>query len=87
MRYSQYGKGFQNGKTSCYDQIANGFAKMALKTAQEILQLYSDLRSRHDFTQAQIFTILALRQFFKTDYRKLKVSTCPALMVVRGSIF
>ena len=44
-------------------------AKMALKTAQEVLLPYSNLRSRHDFTQAQIFAILALRQFFKTDYR------------------
>ena len=44
-------------------------AKMALQTAQEVLPTYSDLRSRHDFTQAQIFAILVLRQFFKTDYR------------------
>jgi len=44
-------------------------AKLALKTAQEVLQPYSDIRSRHDFTQAQIFAILVLRQFFKTDYR------------------
>jgi ribosomal protein L30/L7E len=44
-------------------------AKIALKTAQEVLTPYSDLRSRHDFTQAQIFAILTLRQFFKTDYR------------------
>jgi hypothetical protein len=44
-------------------------AKLALKTAQEVLPPYSDLRSRHDFTQAQIFAVLALRQFFKTDYR------------------
>ncbi len=44
-------------------------AQMALKTAQEALPQYSDLRSRHDFTQAQIFAILVLRQFFKTDYR------------------
>ena len=44
-------------------------AKLALKTAQEALPTYSDLRSRHDFTQAQIFAILVLRQFFKADYR------------------
>ncbi len=44
-------------------------AKLALKTAQGVLPQYSDLRSRHDFTQAQIFAILVLRQFFKTDYR------------------
>ncbi|MHC4489855.1 MAG: hypothetical protein ACYSW7_11895 [Planctomycetota bacterium] len=44
-------------------------ANLALKTAQQVLPRYSDLRSRHDFTQAQIFAILALRQFFKSDYR------------------
>lgn len=44
-------------------------AKQALKTAQEVLPAYSDLRSRHDFTQAQLFAILVLRQFFQTDYR------------------
>jgi len=44
-------------------------ARLALKTAQQVLPIYSDLRSRHDFTQAQVFAILVLRQFFKTDYR------------------
>jgi hypothetical protein len=44
-------------------------AKQAFATAQQTLPAYSDLRSRHDFTQAQIFTILVLRQFFQTDYR------------------
>jgi len=27
--------------------------------------------SRHDFTQAQLFALLALKTFFKTDYRGL----------------
>jgi hypothetical protein len=44
-------------------------AKLAFQTAQQTLPPYSDLRSRHDFTQAQIFALLVLRQFFKTDYR------------------
>ena len=44
-------------------------AKQALKTAQQVLPTYSDLRSRHDFTQAQLFAILVIRQFFQTDYR------------------
>ena len=44
-------------------------AKLALKTSQDVLPPYSDIRSRHDFTQAQVFAILVLRQFFKTDYR------------------
>jgi len=44
-------------------------AKEALTVANKIVQPYSHRFSRHDFTQAQIFTILVLRQFFGTDYR------------------
>jgi hypothetical protein len=39
----------------------------ALATAS--LPPYSCGKSRHDFTQAQLFSILVLRQFLKTDYR------------------
>ena len=31
IRYSQYWKGFHNGKTSCYDQIADGFGKTGIE--------------------------------------------------------
>jgi hypothetical protein len=44
-------------------------AKEALKVAQSGLPPYSNRFSRRDFTQPQLFAILALRQFFKTDYR------------------
>jgi ribosomal protein L30/L7E len=44
-------------------------AKLALQTAQEVLPKYSDMRSRHDYTQAQLFAVLVVRQFFNTDYR------------------
>ena len=44
-------------------------AKQALQTATMALSPYSASRSRHDFTQAQLFAILTLRQFFQTDYR------------------
>lgn len=44
-------------------------AKEALKVAEKALPRYSNRFSRRDFTQAQLFAILALRQFFKTDYR------------------
>jgi hypothetical protein len=33
------------------------------------LPAYSSARSRKDFTQHQLFAILALKTFFKTDYR------------------
>lgn len=44
-------------------------AREALALAQHALDPYSSARSRHDFTQPQLFAILALRQFFRTDYR------------------
>lgn len=42
---------------------------MALRVARDALPVYSSPFSRHDFTQHQLFAILVLRQFFKTDYR------------------
>jgi hypothetical protein len=44
-------------------------AREALTVAERALPAYSNPFSRRDFTQAQLFAILALRQFFKTDYR------------------
>jgi hypothetical protein len=44
-------------------------AKEALRVAQESLPTYSSKRSRKDYTQHQLFAVLALKTFFKTDYR------------------
>jgi len=44
-------------------------AAEALRLAQDALPPYSAARSRKDFTQHQLFAILALKTFFKTDYR------------------
>jgi hypothetical protein len=44
-------------------------AKEALRLAQEALPAYSSKYSRKDFTQHQLFALLALKTFFKTDYR------------------
>lgn len=44
-------------------------AREALAVAREALPAYSCATSRHDFTQAQLFAILALKTFLKTDYR------------------
>lgn len=44
-------------------------AKMALSVGNQCLSPYSCPRSRKDFTQAQLFALLALRQFFHADYR------------------
>jgi len=47
-------------------------ARAALSIAQKPLAKYSANRSRHDFTQQQLFAILVLRQFFQTDYRGIR---------------
>ena len=44
-------------------------AKAALAAGQAALPPYAHCFSPHKFTQPQLFAILALRQFFKTDYR------------------
>ena len=44
-------------------------AQEALRLAQESLPPYSAVRSRKDFTSHQLFAILALKTFLKTDYR------------------
>jgi hypothetical protein len=46
-------------------------AREALRLAQAALPAYSSRFSRKDFTQPQLFACLALKTFFKTDYRGL----------------
>lgn len=47
-------------------------AKVALKYGKESFDKYSNSKSRQDFTQAQLFSILVLKQFFKVDYRGIE---------------
>src|SRR5436305_10261711 len=44
-------------------------AREALAVAQEALPAYSCPTSRKDYTQHQLFALLALKTFFKADYR------------------
>lgn len=44
-------------------------ARLAYSVAKQALAAYSSPYSRQDFTQAQLFALLVLRQFFQTDYR------------------
>ena len=44
-------------------------AQEALRLAQEAIPAYSSKFSRKDFTQHQLFAVLALKTFLKTDYR------------------
>jgi len=46
-------------------------AREALRLAQGTVPAYSSKFSRKDFTQHQLFALLALKTFFKTDYRGL----------------
>jgi hypothetical protein len=47
-------------------------AREALRLAQESLPPYSAVRSRKDYTQHQLFAILALKAFLKVDYRAVE---------------
>jgi hypothetical protein len=44
-------------------------AREALAVGEAALPPYGSRYSRHDYTQAQLFALLALKQFLKTDYR------------------
>lgn len=44
-------------------------APEALRLAREALPAYSSKFSRKDYTQHQLFAVLALKTFLKTDYR------------------
>jgi len=46
-------------------------AREALAAGGQALPPYSARTSRHDYTQAQLFALLALKQFLRTDYRGL----------------
>ena len=44
-------------------------AREALAVGEQALPRYSARTSRHDYTQPQLFALLVLKQFLKTDYR------------------
>lgn len=44
-------------------------AREALRLAQDSLPAYSSKYSRKDFTSHQLFALLALKTFLRTDYR------------------
>jgi len=48
-------------------------ARMALRVARRSFPVYSSQFSRHDFSVRQLFAMLALKQFFRTDYRGIVV--------------
>ena len=48
---------------------ALALARVALKVGRKVLPPYSHVNSPKVFTQPQLFTMLAIRQFFGLDYR------------------
>lgn len=46
-------------------------AREALVVGEQALPRYSARTSRHDYTQAQLFALLVLKQFLRVDYRGL----------------
>jgi Transposase domain (DUF772) len=58
--------------TRCMTQSPLALARAALAAAAEALPAYSSKFSRKDFTQHQLFALLVLREFLKTDYRGLE---------------
>ncbi len=46
-------------------------ARVALAVGQASLPVYSSAFSRKDYTQPQLFALLVLRQFYRSDYRGL----------------
>ena len=61
-------------------------ARMALRVSRDALSPYSSKFSKKDFTQHQLFAVLVLKQFFKTDYRGIVQLLCdlPDLCKVLG---
>lgn len=47
-------------------------AKVALEAAREAIPPYSSRFSRHDYTQHQLYALVALRRLLRTDYRGLE---------------
>ena len=46
-------------------------AREAVAVGKQALPPYSSRFSRHDYTQPQLFALLVLKQFLRTDYRGL----------------
>jgi hypothetical protein len=49
-------------------------ARTALAAAREAIPEYSSRFSRHDYTQHQLYALVALRRRLKTDYRGLEAT-------------
>jgi hypothetical protein len=57
--------------TRAMTKSPRAIAQEALRLARDAMPEYSSKFSRKDFTQHQLFALLVLKTFFKTDYRGL----------------
>jgi hypothetical protein len=64
----------QNQPRSTRVKSPLALAKTALAAAREAIPQYSSRFSRHDYTQHQLYALVALRRLLKTDYRGLEAT-------------
>jgi hypothetical protein len=66
--------GMENARRNTQTKSPLELAKTALESAREAIPHYSSRFSRHDFTQHQLYALVALRRLLKTDYRGLEAT-------------
>ncbi len=66
--------GMENSRPFTTTKSPLELARTALESAREAIPQYSSRFSRHDFTQHQLYALVALRRLLKTDYRGLEAT-------------
>ena len=64
----------QVARLSTQSKSPLALARTALEAAREAIPQYSSRFSRHDYTQHQLYALVALRRLLKTDYRGLEAT-------------
>jgi hypothetical protein len=64
----------QNDRPNTRSKSPLELAKTALAAAREAIPQYTSRFSRHDYTQHQLYALVALRRLLKTDYRGLEAT-------------
>src|SRR3982751_6383862 len=65
------GRGSRRWPMRTMSKSALRVAREALAVGRAALPVYGSRFSRHDYTQPQLFALLVLKQFLRTDYRGL----------------
>jgi hypothetical protein len=64
----------RNDRVTARSKSPLELAKLALESAREAIPQYSSRFSRHDYTQYQLYALVALRRLLRTDYRGLEAT-------------